>query len=89
MKKLRALWRLVLVYYRFNDKSPYMVMPMNEESANGLPSGVKMFSVAIEAKNEEAVLDYYLLAENAGTVSFMPSNYMQKPYKVRLKDLNK
>lgn len=79
----------VFVYYRFSDKSPYMVMPMNEESANGLPSGVKMFSAAIEAKNEDAVLDYYLLTENAGTVSFMPSNYMQKPYKVRLKDLNK
>lgn len=77
------------VYYRFSDKTPYMVATMNEETANGLPSGVKMFTVAIEAKNEDAVIDYYILAENAGTVSFMPSNYMYKPYKVKLKDLNK
>lgn len=79
----------MFIYYRFNDKQPYSVMPMNEEAGDGLPSGVKLFSVAIEAKTEDAVLDYYLLAENAGTVAFMPSNYMYKPYKVKLKDLNK
>ncbi len=79
----------LLLYYRFSDKTPYMMMPMNEESVNGLPSGVKMFNVAVEGKSEDAVLDYFLMAENAGAVSFMPSNYMQKPYKVKLKDLNK
>lgn len=77
------------IHYRFSDKQPYQMMPMNEESANGLPSGVKLFSVAIEGKNEDAVLDYYLLAENAGTVAFMPANYVYKPFKIKLKDLNK
>jgi CotH kinase protein len=69
----------LLVYYRFDDKEPY----------NDMPSGMKSFSVIIEGKSMDAVLDYYMIAENAGTVAFVPSNYMNKPYKVKLSDLNK
>lgn len=79
----------LLVYYRFDDKEPYTIVPMNEEPSNDMPSGMKSFSVIIEGKSMDAVLDYYMIAENAGTVSFVPSNYMNKPYKVKLSDLNK
>lgn len=79
----------LLVYYRFNANEPYMIIPMNEDASNDLPSGVKAFSVIIEAKSADAVLDYYIVAENAGTVSFIPADYMNKPYMVKLSDLNK
>ena len=79
----------LLVYYRFGDKQPYTSMVMTEEPSTDMPSGVKVFSANIEAKSEDAVLDYYLLAENAGTVAFSPLNYFSKPYKVKLSDLNK
>lgn len=79
----------LIIYYRFADNQPYASMVMMEEPSADMPSGKKSFSANIEAKNEDAVLDYYILAENAGTVSFSPLNYFQKPYKVKLSDLNK
>jgi hypothetical protein len=79
----------LLLYYRQAGNEPYTVMPMNEEVSNNLPSGVKYFSAMVDAKSDDAELEYYILAENAGTVSFLPLNYMNKPYRVKLSDLNK
>lgn len=79
----------LIVYYRFAATEAYMPIPMNEEASNDLPSGVKSFSVSIDGKSADAVLDYYIVAENAGTVSFLPTAYMNKPYMVKLSDLNK
>lgn len=79
----------MLIYYRFNDKDPYTLMPMSDESAGNLPSGTKSFFAHIEANSEDAVLSYYLVAENAGSVAFAPLNYFNKPYSVKISDLNK
>ncbi len=79
----------MLLYYRLNDKQPYAMMPMNEEASTEVPSGVKEFSATVDGQNPDAVLDYYLLAENPGSIVFAPANYMGKPYKVKLSDLNK
>ncbi len=79
----------LLVYYRFGDNQPYTQMVMTEEPSSDLPSGMKVFSANIEAKSDDAVLDYYIIAENAGTVSFSPITYYEKAYKVKLSDLNK
>ena len=79
----------LLIYYRFADDQAYSAMTMTEEASADLPSGVKLFSANIDAKSDDAVLDYYILAENAGTVAFSPINYFNKPYKVKLSDLNK
>lgn len=79
----------ILIYYRYNAKDVYDVMPMSEESSNDLPTGVKAFSANVDAKSADAVLDYYLVVENAGTVSFVPADYAVKPSKVKLSDLNK
>jgi hypothetical protein len=77
------------LYYRFDDKDAYTMIPMSEESAAGLPAGVKAFGAQIEAKGADPILDYYILAENVGAAGFMPANYTQQPYKVKLSDLNK
>lgn len=79
----------LIIYYRFGDDQAYMPMVMTEEASTDLPSGMKAFSANIEAKSDDAVLDYYILAENAGTVSFAPRDYFSKAYKVKLSDLNK
>lgn len=79
----------LLIYYRFTADQPYTPMVMTEETSGDLPSGMKTFSANIEAKTDDAVLDYYIMAENAGTVSFSPLNYFSKPYKIKLSDLNK
>ncbi|MBL7807599.1 MAG: CotH kinase family protein [Saprospiraceae bacterium] len=77
------------IYYRFSDQEPYTMMIMSEENTPGLTAGVKAFGVQIEAKSPEAVLDYYLLAENVGAADFIPANYSKQPYKIKLSDLNK
>ncbi|MDX1912358.1 MAG: CotH kinase family protein [Saprospiraceae bacterium] len=77
------------LYYRFDAKEAYMMIPMSEESTAGLPAGVKAFGAQVEAKMADAVLDYFILAENVGAAGFMPANYTQQPYKVKLSDLNK
>jgi len=79
----------MFLYYRLDDKKPYTVMPMNEDASTEVPSGVKEFSANVDGQTADAVLDYYLLAENPGSVVFAPANYMGKPYKVKLSDLNK
>lgn len=77
------------IYYRLKDTDPYSMMAMTEEPTKNLPTGAKEFSAVIEGKSTDAVLDYYILAENAGTVTFSPANYTKQPSKVKLSDLNK
>ncbi|MBK6931196.1 MAG: CotH kinase family protein [Saprospirales bacterium] len=89
MAKADRFPKKIIVYYRFGDNLPYLPMVMSEEASNDLPTGVKAFSANIEAPGEDAVLDYYILAENAGTVAFVPREYMNNPYKIKLSDLNK
>jgi hypothetical protein len=48
-----------------------------------------MYSGIVEAKSIDDTLEYYILAENAGTVQFTPANYTSKPFKIKLSDLNK
>lgn len=79
----------MLIYYRFNSKVPYTIAAMTEEASNDLPSGTKMFSVNIDASSEDAVMEYYMVVENAGTVGIAPAAYTQQPNKVKLSDLNK
>ncbi|MFN0034197.1 MAG: CotH kinase family protein [Saprospiraceae bacterium] len=77
------------LYYRLSDKDAYTMIPMSEENTPGLAAGVKAFSAQVEAKNSDAVLDYYILAENVGAAGFMPANYTKQPYKIKLSELNK
>jgi len=79
----------MLVYYRFDHNQPFSMAPMSEDNTGGLPSGVKGFSASIEAKGPDTEMEYYLVAENAGSVNFAPAAYTREPYKVKLSDLNK
>jgi hypothetical protein len=77
------------LYYRLSDKDAYSVMNMSEENTAGLPSGVKAFTAQIEANGSDAVLDYYILAENVGAAGFLPAGYTKEPVKIKLSELNK
>ncbi len=77
------------LYYRFSEKEAYVLAPMSEENTPGLAAGVKAFAADIEAKTQDAVLDYYILAENVGAVDFFPANYTKQPFKIKLSELNK
>ena len=77
------------LYYRFGDQDAYTMLPMSEENTPGLAAGVKAFAAQVEAKSPEAVLEYYILAENVGAAGFLPANYTKQAYKIKLSDLNK
>ncbi len=77
------------LYYRFADQDAYIMVPMSEENVPGLAAGVKSFAAQLEAKSQEAVLDYYILAENVGAASFLPANYTKQSFKIKLSELNK
>ncbi|MBK9337156.1 MAG: CotH kinase family protein [Lewinellaceae bacterium] len=89
MAKADRFPKRLIVYYRFADNQVYKSMVMSEEPSGNLATGMKAFSANIDAPNDDAVLDYYILSENAGTVIFAPREYMSSPYKVKLSDLNK
>ncbi len=79
----------LFIYYRFEEGQPFRSALMQEDNSATLPPGTKAFTISIDAPNSDAVLEYYLMAENAGTVQFSPFNYVKAPYKVKLADLNK
>lgn len=81
----KRLW----IYYRLSPSQPFTMQAMEEEAAKNLPNGTKMFVANVESRSADAEIEYYILAENAGAVAFSPANYTQKPYKVKLADLNK
>jgi hypothetical protein len=79
----------MFIFYRFEAGQPFKKALLSEDATASLPAGTKAFSISIDAPSEDAELEYYLMAENAGTVQFSPLNYVQAPYKVKLSDLNK
>jgi CotH kinase protein len=52
-------------------------------------AGDKIFGLAIKPQGKYDALEYYILAENAGAVTFEPSNYIAERRKVTLAELNK
>ena len=79
----------MILHYRFNHSEPYTVIHMSEENASTMPSGMKAYSVLLEARTKDAELDYFIVVENAGTVGIEPVDYTKRPYKVKLSELNK
>ena len=77
------------LYYRFAPQDAYAMIAMSEENTPGLAAGVKSFAAQVEANSPEALLDYYILAENVGAAGFLPANYTRQPYKIKLSELNK
>jgi hypothetical protein len=79
----------LLLCYRFNTTEPYSTIPMSEDNTTTMPSGMKAFTAMVEAKTREAEMEYFIIAENAGTVGFAPVNYSKQALKIKLSDLNK
>lgn len=78
----------MMLFYRLDHAQPYQMVHMTEETGD-MPAGVKAFMASIESRSETDVLEYYIIAENAGTVAYSPKNYTAKPLMVKLSELNK
>jgi len=51
--------------------------------------GDKLFGVTVTPKNGEDKIEYFILSENAAAASFLPVDYMFKPYTSSLEELSK
>ena len=81
--------RYVTLHYRFSKKEPFQKINMYDdgqhhdgESKDGL------YGITIEPPKGKKKIQYFFVAENQKAVSFNPPNYMFKPYKTKLSDLN-
>jgi len=82
--------RMVKLYYRFDNTSPYQVAQMHDDGAAGDETendDIFTFKIAPPAGN--IVIYYYIFVENAGAVSFAPDRYMYESFTASLEELNK
>jgi len=80
----------VKVYYRFKASEAYKSIYMKDDGKNNDgTAGDKTFGVMVDPEGLHDTVEYYIVPENAATVSFSPANYMYEPHKSTLKELNK
>jgi CotH kinase protein len=78
------------LHYRTGANQPFMTVPMDEDmTIKNLPNGVKVYIANVDAKSVTDSIEYYIVSENAGAVSYSPTNYTQKMHKASLVELNK
>jgi len=79
----------VKIMYRFSADMPYKAMDMLDDGKhNDSKASDDIFGAIIEPDNGQRELQYYIVAENKGTITFSPSTYMFEAYTSSLDDLN-
>ncbi len=72
----------VTLMYRFSEAKEFT-------SANMVANADGKFEVTVSPRNGERAIDYYIVAENAGMISYSPPNYMWDYHHTTLEELNK
>lgn len=88
--KVDQFARKVWVRYRFDENSAFTEAEMldNGNSADEKASD-EIFGLEIKPEGGARTIEYYIVAENAKTINFSPSQYMYERHKANLDDLNK
>ncbi len=78
----------VVIYYRYDDKQPFTAAYLHDDGVEGDDmEGDNIYSIIIPSKGNKAI-EYYFFIENAGMVSYYPSNYLIQRKITTLKELN-
>jgi hypothetical protein len=77
------------LFYRFDTSMPFQAVSMEEEGSSGSGPGIKSFKKSIKAPSSDAVMQYYLMSENATMANFLPKDYTINPASVSLSELNR
>ncbi len=82
--------RRVELFYRLDGKGAFSQVTMLDDGKNddGTANN-NVFGVTIVPQNGEQTIEYYILAENPGLMSYSPANYMWEKHKSTLEALNK
>ncbi|MCC6724138.1 MAG: CotH kinase family protein [Saprospiraceae bacterium] len=80
----------VELYYRLDGKGGYNQVTMHDDGKfDDGTAGNNVFGVTIVPQNGEQSIEYYIVAENPGLMSYSPANYMWEKHKSTLDALNK
>ena len=80
----------VRIYYRFNEGDVFSMAVMRDDGKHDDgTAGDEVFGVEIVPDQGQQKMQYYIMAENAKSVQFNPSNYMYDPHVADLIELNK
>lgn len=76
----------VELFYRLDDKGSYSMVTMQDDGKfdDGTPNN-NIFGVTIVPQNGEQSIEYYIVAENPGLISYSPANYMWRSINQRWK----
>ncbi|MEK7253192.1 MAG: CotH kinase family protein [Bacteroidota bacterium] len=80
----------VVLSYRLDGKGDFRETLMFDEGRHGDgTAGDGVFGAVIVPQNGEQTIEYYIMAENAGLVSYSPAAYMWEKHTTTLEALNK
>ncbi len=82
-RRVRLFYRPVGAATAFTE-----VQMFDDGKSHDVEAGDKIFGVAILPKGFDAI-EYYIMAESAGAISFEPANYFNQLRKISLAELNK
>ena len=85
--KVDKLPKKVKLYYRYNKAESFTVVEMEDNGKNkDAQANDKMFTATVDKGT--GTVEYYIVAENAASISFSPSNYMFEPYVANITEIN-
>jgi hypothetical protein len=80
----------VLLYYRLDKKGEFNQVSMHDDGKNDDGSANNnIYGITIVPQNGEQAIEYYIMAENPGLVSYSPVAYMWEKHSTNLEELNK
>lgn len=79
----------VYVYYRFNEGAEYTALKMMDDGKNDDDAANdSVYGVIIQPVNGASQIEFYIMAENAKTITYSPLNYVKEQYSSTLSELN-
>ncbi len=88
--KVGQFARKVWLYYRFSDSEPFRMMTMEDDGNNhDGEAGDEVFGAVVQPAAGARDIQFYIVAENARSMSYSPTRYMYEQYRANLDELNK
>ncbi|MEY3368863.1 MAG: hypothetical protein RI973_2018 [Bacteroidota bacterium] len=80
----------VSLFYKLGSAATFAEVLMADDGKNddGV-AGNGIYGITIVPQNGETAISYYIVAENAGLLSYSPAKYMWEQHKATLEELNK
>lgn len=87
--KVGDFTRNVWLYYRFSPEEPFRQISMMDDGAHyDQEAGDTIFGAAVQPTGGMKDIEFYIVAENAKTISFDPPRYMYEQHRANLDELN-